>query len=272
VTEEETTAVGVTEPPSAASDEEYVRGYAEGYREGIWESLREVLGHIARGYSASELRILVEGRLARLDDEVDVKRRSLLSPPKRRTWSARFFPVSSAHGTPVGPVAEPPVAPTPPPGASLETALSDWSAGKSYLFREERPVTASRFALAVADRYPTVVWVSLTTPPPTGLNAERVKLVRPAPRLAAGSGPGGDPGAVAGRIHEATEAKGGALVFVDALAFFGSEYGLEMTWKFVHWLIADAQSTGSTLVVSHDPKTWSTADVHQLQRAFHISV
>jgi hypothetical protein len=270
---EEAVATGVAEAPAHASDEDYARGYSEGYREGIWESLREVLGHIARGYSASELRILIEGRLARLDDEVDVKRRSLLSPPKRRTWSPRLFPVSAPAASPLPPAATAEIRPA-ATAPSLDSALAEWSAGRTYLFREERPSQATRFVLALADRHPTVVWVSVANPLPTGVLPERAKYVRPTPRGAAspGSVGAGDPGAVAGRIYEAMEREGGALVYVDALAFFGTEYGLEVTWKFVNWLVERAQQTRSTLVVSHDPQTWAKADIAQLQRSFQVVV
>ena len=53
-------------------DEEYARTYADGYEEGVRSALREVLQHASRGHTAQELRILIESRLARLEEEVEL--------------------------------------------------------------------------------------------------------------------------------------------------------------------------------------------------------
>ncbi|MCI4318467.1 MAG: hypothetical protein L3J96_08005, partial [Thermoplasmata archaeon] len=81
-------------------DEESANAYADGYGEGLREAFREVLQHASRGHTAQELRILIESRLARWREDVEVKRKSLLGPPRRPSW---------------GPLLRPPV---PPPTAA----------------------------------------------------------------------------------------------------------------------------------------------------------
>ncbi len=65
-----------------------------------------------------------------------------------------------------------------------------------------------------------------------------------------------------------TEAPGGALVYVDALEFLATEHSLETMVKFVHWLVTQAQETGSALLVSFDPRALDVRDVSRLERAF----
>ena len=78
------------DPPPAnedlPADEEFARTYAAGYEEGVRSALREVLQHASRGHTAQELRILIESRLARLSEEVELKRKGLLAPPRRPAW------------------------------------------------------------------------------------------------------------------------------------------------------------------------------------------
>jgi hypothetical protein len=55
---------------------------------------------------------------------------------------------------------------------------------------------------------------------------------------------------------------------VDALEFLATEHSLETMVKFVHWLVTQAQETGSALLVSFDPRSLDVRDVSRLERAF----
>ena len=78
------------------------------------------------------------------------------------------------------------------------------------------------------------------------------------------------PGEIGGRLRAPTQADGGAIVFLDALEFLVTENGLEMTSRFVNWLVGQVQTTRSALVVSLDPSALDLKDLSRLQRAFNI--
>ncbi|HLM91853.1 MAG TPA: hypothetical protein VK424_07405 [Thermoplasmata archaeon] len=243
-------------PEEDPTDEEYVRAYATGYEEGVRSALREVLGHAARGHTTQELRMLAESRLARLSEEVDLKRRSLLAPPRRPAWGALLRPPTSARAwlSPVGP--------TPPPAAIRV------GPGRSVLVREERPARALEILRANVADFPRVAVVSLHPPSVPGLAAENLVEISPTG--------GGDalgaalptPGEISGRLRAPTELAGGALVYVDALEFLATEHTLEMTLRFVNWLVTQVHDTGSALVVSFDPRSLDLKDASRLERAF----
>ncbi|MGI0151647.1 MAG: hypothetical protein ACREC5_06910, partial [Thermoplasmata archaeon] len=226
--------------PPEPGDTAYADAYAAGFGEGLRESLREVLQHAARGHTTAEIRILVESRIARIPEETELKRRSLVSPPRRPAWGALLRPPA-----PVAP--EPPSAPG--PGAS-----AGWQPGTSYLFREERPREGIRFAREVADRHQRIVWVSHDDPPALGVPGERVVSVRPSARPPGGSA-GAEPGEIAGRVQRARTEGGPVLAYVDALEFFVTEFGSEPTVRFATWLGTWARESGSTCILSVDPGT-----------------
>ncbi len=243
------------EPPA---DEEFARTYAAGYEEGVRSALREVLSHASRGHTAQELRMLAESRLARLAEEVEVKQKSLLAPPRRPAWHSLLRPPQAARPW-SGPVAGP------PPGVRI------LSPGRSVLVREERPSRAIEILRANANSFPRVVLVSQRPPEVPGLAASRrLELV-----VAAGGGSdlaGGRlaPGEIGGRLREPTESPGGALVYVDALEFLATEYSLDTTLKFVHWLVAQVETTGSALLVSFDRRSLDLKEMSLLERAFGL--
>jgi hypothetical protein len=246
------------EPPA---DEEFARTYAAGYEEGVRSGLREVLQHASRGHTAQELRILIESRLARLSEEVELKRKGLLAPPRRPAWGSLLRPPAPAH---------PWTGPAPATGApTLKLA-----AGKSVLVREERPSRALEILRANAAAFPRVATVSLRPPETPGLPpGRRVDIT-------VGGGAGADPsgserlgpGEIGGRLREPTEAPGGALVYVDALEYLVTEYTLETTLKFVHWLVVQAQDSGSALLVSFDRRALDVRDMSRLERAFETVI
>ena len=240
------------EPPA---DEEYARAYAAGYEEGVRGALRETLEHISRGHTPQEVRMLTASRLARLSEEVELKRKSLLAPPRRPAWGSLLRPPAPARPW-TGPV----------PGAS--PAAIRLLPGRSLLVREERPVRAIEILRANAGSFPRVATVSMRPPDLPGVSAgHRMDLTVGGAATAEGAS-GLTPGEISGRLRDPTEAPGGALVYVDALEYLATEHGLEMTVKFVHWLVTQAQETGSALLVSFDPRSLDVRDVSRLERAF----
>ncbi len=242
------------EPPA---DEEFAHAYAAGYEEGVRSALRELLQHAARGHTAQELRMLAESRLARLPEEVEVKRKGLLAPPRRPAWNSLFrSPQPGRSGT---------------EGAGASGAAgAPVSPGRTLLVREERPARALEVLRANALAFPRVVLVSQRPPDVPGLPANRrLELV-----VAAGGASDADggkrlsPGEIGGRLREPTESEGGALVYVDALEFLVSEYSLDTTLKFVHWLVTQVEETGSALVISFDRRSLDVKEMSQLERAF----
>jgi hypothetical protein len=239
------------EPPG---DEEYARTYAAGYEEGVRSGLREVLQHTSRGHTAQELRILVESRLARLEEEVELKRRSLLAPPRRPAWNSLLRAPQPARTW----------VPTfggSPPGTSRIAP------GRSVLVREDRPSRAVEILRTNVHEFPRAVIVSLHPPELPGLSKDRrVDIVPNGSELAGGGRL--SPGEIGGHLREPTEATGGALVYVDALEYLSGEYGLEMTLKFAAWLVGQVEQTSSGLVVSFDRRSLDTREMSRLERPF----
>ncbi len=252
----------MTEPPpaeessspghdGAAPDEAYAQTYSEGYADGLREALREILQHVARGHTVGELRVLIESRLARLREDVDIKRRSLLAPPRRPAWSALLRSPAVVASDPVA-------------GPAIV-------AGGSYLFREDQPRKAPAFVGRAAARYPRVLCVSAHAPDLPGVPREKLSALRlalPSPGLGTAEGEL-DPSGLGGRIREATEAAGGAAVYLDAVEVMSVEYSIETTLKFVNWLGAQVARTGSVLVASVDPGALDERDLRRLQRSFN---
>jgi hypothetical protein len=241
-------------PPA---DEEYVRAYASGYEEGVRNALRETLEHISRGHTPQEIRMLTASRLARVPEEAELKRKSLLAPPRRPAWGSLLRPPAPARAW----------AGTAPAASAPPYRLLP---GRSLLVREERPARAVEILRANAAAFPRLAVVSMRPPDVPGFPANhRLDLTL------GGSGTSDDPdqgrltpGEISGRLRDPTEARGGALVYVDALEFLATEHSLETTLKFVHWLVTQAQETGSALLVSFDPRSLDVRDVSRLERAF----
>ncbi len=239
--------------PDPGADDEFARAYADGYGEGLREAFREVLGHAARGHTVQELRMLIESRLARLREDVDLKRRSLTGPPRQPSWSALLRPPS--------PVPLAPPAARPAPGERLFPVLVP---GESYLFREERPARASAFVAANAAAFPRVVVASFRPPDLAAVGPERLTVLRVGP---GGGGPS-SPTELSGRLRAAMEGPGGALVYLDVFEMMATEHGVDPMLRFVAWATQSAQSTGSTVVLSVDPKGVDDRTMSLLKRSF----
>ncbi len=164
-------------PADGPRDDEYARAYADGYGEGLRDALRELLAHLSRGHTPHEVRMIVESRLARVREEVELKRKSLLSPPRRPSWGALLRPPA------------PDVEPAPP-------ASEPVGAGRSVLFLEERPGRAIACAEASAGAFARVLVLSFHPPALRGVPADRVEFV---PVRSSGvGGDGADPTGLSG--------------------------------------------------------------------------
>lgn len=199
--------------------------------------------------------MLAEGRLARLAEEVETKRKALLAPPRRTAWGAILRPA-------------------PPPPARAWVAPIGGAAvrplrGQGLLVREERPARALELLRAHLDDFPRVVLVSLRPPELPGLGAER--RVELPPRGVPGTDGGGvrlGLSELGGRLKGPTEAPGGALVYLDALEYYVGEEGAETVVRAVHWMLGQMQRTGSWLLVSANPRTLDPTSAVRLERAF----
>jgi hypothetical protein len=242
------------EPPA---DEEYARAYAAGYEDGARNALREVVQHAARGHTPQEIRMLAEGRLVRLPEEVEMKRKGLLAPPRRTAWTSILrpspAPPTRPWNAPIG---------GPPPAVRL-------AAGQGLLVREPRPAKALEVLRATARSFPRVVLVSLHPPEVPGVPPERRIDISPqGPTTADGRGGRTGLSELGGKLKEPTEAPGGALVYLDAAEYYVAEEGAETTIRAVHWLIGQVRATGSALLVSFDSRSMAPTDAVRFERAF----
>ncbi len=237
------------------ADEEYAEAFAQGYGEGLREALRDLLQHASRGHTAQELRLLIESRLARLSEEVELKRKSLLAPPRRPAWGSllRTTPPRAWSSAPAG--ATPPLV----------------ARGSSFLIREERPAKAIELTTDASRLFTRVVLVSIHPPELAGIPPEKISILSVTPSAAPGDPAGEDssPGALGGRLREPTEAPGGALVYLDSFEYLVGEYGIDTAFRFANWLIGQIRATGSALIVSLDPGALELKDFSRLQRAFN---
>ncbi len=242
-------------PPA---DEEFARAYSDGFGDGIRSALKEVLQHVSRGHTAQELRILIESRLARVAEEVELKHKSLLGPPRRPAW---------------GPLLRAPQPTLRPTNSSFVSGMDgEIVPSSSYLVKEQRPERALRLVEQALGSFPRLVVISLHPPAFSGAKAGSTTTIKLGGIAGGESAEGGSPspGEIGGRLRAPTQADGGAIVFLDALEFLVTENGLEMTSRFVNWLVGQVQTTRSALVVSLDPSALDLKDLSRLQRAFNI--
>lgn len=232
--------------PIRAADEEYADAYADGYAEGLREALREMLQHAARGHTAHELRFLIESRLARIDEDVALKRRSLLAPPRRLPTTPMF----RSSGAP------------PPAAAAAPSAVAR---GESVVVFEDAPERALSLVAQSAGAYPCVVAVGFHRPALRGVPAEKLRYYSVA------DGADGEPArpeSILGQVAESMGADGGALVYCDALEALATTIRADGALKFVQWLAAEAARTGSGLVVSVGPRSFADPERSTLRRLF----
>ncbi len=248
----EPTGNGRPDRPPPAADEEWAEAYAQGYGEGLREALREMLQHASRGHTAQELRLLVESRLARVREDVEVKRKSLLAPPRRAAYGPMFR--------------------TGPP-AQVPRAIPSVQPATSYLVFEERPARALRLLRGAARQFSSIVLVSFHLPDVSGLPRERLKVLPVGVPDAGGPAADGSlsPQVIAGRIREAASADGGTLVYVDALEVMATgDGGVDAMLRFVQWAASEVVRTRSALIVSAGPRSFDERTKSLLQRSFNM--
>jgi len=233
-----------------ASDDDYAKAYSEGYGEGLREAFREMLQDASRGHTAAELRLLIESRLAHVRDDVELKRRSVLTPPKRPSWGTILRPAA-------------PVAPWSAPPAATAVVIGP---GQAFLFSEPRGARAMECVDASAAGFARVLAIGLRPPTLRRASGDRVTFVPVASSGAPGTVLG--PTALSGRIREAAEEAGGALVYFDAFETLLPESGPDQMMRFISWLVSEAAASRSAVVVSVDPATLEPRVFSMLQRAF----
>ncbi len=234
--------------PGGPGDDEYARGYSEGYGEGLREALKEILQNASRGHTAQELRFLVESRLARVGEDVERKRRSLLGPPRRPAWGPLLRAPRPAEPTILGAVAVVPMRP-----------------GETVLVRESRPGQAVGLLDQSAPAFARVFLIS--NRPPAAAAARGATVLSVGPASGDPTRPGLSPGEIAGRIREAAEG-GPVLVYLDAFERLATEYSLETSLKFVQWTSEEAAAKRLAFLASVDPASLEPKDLGRLQRAF----
>ncbi|HEV2230676.1 MAG TPA: DUF835 domain-containing protein [Thermoplasmata archaeon] len=251
----------MTDPPPdpaddgrpAEGDDEYARAYADGFGEGLREALKEVLQHASRGHTTQELRLIVESRLARVAEDVDRKRRSLVRPPRRPAWGALLR----------GPEPPAPWSPTP-----QNLSIARVGVGQTVLFREERPARAIEALERSQSGFPRLLLITIHPPTLSTASEGKAEIVRVAPASNDPGRSGISPGEIGGRLRAATESPGGALVYLDALEFLTTEYSVETSLKFLHFATTQAIDSRSALIASVDPNALDPRDLSRVQRAF----
>jgi len=250
---DEESAAGDGEPPS---DEEYARAYTAGYEDGVRSALREVVQHAVRGHTPQEIRMLAEGRLVRLPQEVDTKRKALLAPPQRTAWGALRRPAPAPAAT----------RPWAPPVAGAPTRAKIGRT-QSVVVREPRPARALELLRGSVGDFACVALVSLH-PPEVAVPAGVRRI-----DLAPGGSAGGAGEAVrlnelGGLLREPLATAGGCLVYWDTLEYYLNLEGAEMTTRLVNWLTEQVRRSESALLVSYDPHSLDAKDAIRLERSF----
>lgn len=225
------------------ADERWANAYAEGYGEGIRDALKEILGAVRSG-TPQEIRWQVQSRLARIPEDVELKRRALLGPPPRGGWEA-------------------PRRPAPAPAVSLTGALE----GSGVLYKEAMAVEAPAHVAQVHRNYGRVVAFGRAPQPPLPLpEGTLAVLVVGGSRERPGEEPTEDLASAAGRL-DALLVEGPTLVYCDCVEYLCSEYGEDVVVRSLGWIAERVRQRSGRLVISVDPSGLRPASLAQLQRA-----
>ncbi|MCI4349865.1 MAG: DUF835 domain-containing protein [Thermoplasmata archaeon] len=188
-------------------------------------------------------------------EEIELKRKSLVRPPRRPAWGPLLrAPRAAEAWSPVR--SSLPVAPL--------------ARGQTVLVRETRPTRSLELVERSYPSFPKLVVITFHTPTLSESALARAEILRVGSASDGGGRPGLSPGEIGGRVREATESEGGALVYFDAFEFLATEYTLETALKFVHWAAAQAIDTRSAFLASVDPEGLDPKDLSRLQRAFTV--
>ncbi|MEM0129549.1 MAG: hypothetical protein QXG65_05260 [Thermoplasmata archaeon] len=235
-------------PPS---DGGYADAYTEGYAEGLRSALREVLSAAARGHSVAELRYLAQSRLARLPEEIALKRRTLLGAPRTERWGALLRP-------PGGPSAPP--RPWSPGPVTVRIV-----GGRTYLVRERRPRLAIELVREAARRFDRLVLLSADPGRLEGLPEESVVRLE----LPRGGPDGPTIETLGGQVRTQLAAAPASLVYLDAIGTLVLDAGPEGTLRFVRWLGEEVGERGA-LVVSVHPDSLEPKAMGLLERSLQV--
>lgn len=238
------------ERPKGPADERIAGAYAEGYGEGIRDALREVLQAV-RSSTPQELRWQVQSRLARVAEEVELKRRSLLGPPPRDGWQpARARAVPAIASAPSGP------------------RLTESLEGGGVLFREARPSAAPEHVGAVWPQYGRVVVFGRPAEPPLPVPPESIRLLAVG-RMRAGDDAEAAPdlSAAAGRLP-AILSEGPLLVYCDCLEYLAQEYTEEIAVRSIGWIVDRVRERAGWVVVTVNPDGLKPSNLASLQKIF----
>ncbi|MDE1820063.1 MAG: DUF835 domain-containing protein [Euryarchaeota archaeon] len=228
--------------------------YARGWGDGARDALHFVTRLVARGHTPSEIRVFVESRLGHLDEEVRLKRKTLLSTPV---------------GIPVESLVR-----VQPRGSSSAPAFPPAVPGYNYLFLEETRQVARSFLRELLPRVGR--GLAITRLP------NELRRMAPVEDLvilhlgvegtteegveAAESSPTQLTGRVDNFLNGTPEP---ALVYLEAVEFLNTQNSFDLTTKFVYWLHSKVQQHHGLLVLSVDPGAFSRSQVATLERDFN---
>lgn len=228
--------------------------YSRGWGDGARDALHYVSRLIARGHTPAEIRVFVESRLAHLDEEVSLKRKTLTSAP---------------NGIPVESLVR-----VQPKGSGLRPAFPPVVPGYTYLFLEENRGVAREFlrevlphtgrALAIT-RIPTDL--RRLAPPSRllllhpGVETSSLEGVEPAEYTVSG---------LTGKVENfLARTPPPALLYVEAFEYLCTQNGFEIATRFAYWLHGRAQARQGILVMSMDPGAFSRAQIATVERDFN---
>ncbi len=253
------TGSGRSDPAFAGSWESSEAGngptsYARGWGDGVRDALHFVTRLVARGHTPSEIRVFVESRLGHLEEEVRLKRKTLLSSPA---------------GIPVESLVR-----VQPRGATGPSAFPPPIPGYNYLFLEESRVVGRSF---VRELLPRVGRALAITRLPSELRRmatlEDLVILHLGGEGAAEEGvesAESSPTQLTGRVDNFLNATTQpALVYLEAVEYLNTQNSFDLTTKFVYWLHSKVQQHHGLLVLSVDPGAFSRSQVATLERDFN---
>jgi|GEM_PF-413496 hypothetical protein len=246
--------------PVPDPDEEAARAYADGYGEGVRNALRDIIGLASQGHSASEIRLFAQTRLARLGEEIALKRRSRLVPPDRIPLETLLRGPRALGG-----------------GEPVSSPLIAFP-GHSYLFVDPRGLKARGFLHSLLER--GMAAVALTRFPrelKEAMGRSNLKILYLGRQEASEEGvesvQDADPGLLTGRIQRALEGfPSPPVIHLEAFEYLETEVGFEKALKFIHWLTGEVQARRGVLIVSLDPVSLEPRQLSLLRRDFNHEV
>ncbi len=238
--------------PEGPAEEGGAGAYARGFGDGVRSALREVMSWASRGHTPAELKVLAQSRLSHLDEEVALKRRTLLSAPQSIPLESllRVRGPESAPGFP-------PLAP-----------------GYTYLFLEERPLLARRF---LAEALPRLGGALGLTRLPGELRAvaprealEVLYLGVESPSDPGVEGASNNVSGLTSRVQDFLGRDGSSrALYLEAFDYLTVWNDFEPAMKFLYWASAEVHSHRGVLLVSVDPDSLSRVQLRTLERDFN---